>query len=82
MKPTVEWSHKDLMTIKVDRKLSGSDIEAISKAIRVKHGRKSITPGFKEFMVNNNGFLMEYFSAVDLDFYKSETGTLCDLLFL
>ena len=28
MKPTAEWSHKDLMTIKVDRKLSGSDMEA------------------------------------------------------
>ena len=63
------------MTIKVDRKLSGSDMEAISKAIRVKHGRKSITPGFKEFMVHNNGSLMEYFSAVDLNFYKSESGT-------
>ena len=47
MKPTAEWSHKDLMTIKVDRKLSGSDMKAMSKAIRVKHGRKSITPGLK-----------------------------------
>ena len=76
MKPTAECSHKDLMTIKVDRKLSGSDMEAISKAIWVKHVRKSITPGFKEFMVYNNRSLMEYFSAIDLDFYKSETGTL------
>ena len=74
--PTAEWSHKDLMTIKVDRKWSGSDMEAISKVIRIKHGRKLLTPGFKEFMVYNNGSLMEYFSAVDLDFYKSETGTL------
>ena len=51
-------------------------MEAISKVIRVKLERKSITPEFKEFMLYNNGSLMEYFSAVDLDFYKSETGTL------
>ena len=51
-------------------------MEAILKVIRVKHERKLITPGFKEFMVYNRGSLMEYFSAVDLNFYKSETGTL------
>ena len=78
IKSIAEWSHKDLMTIKVDKKLPGSDMEAISKAIRVKHWRKSITPGFKEFMVYNNGSLMEYFSAVHFDFYKSETGTLIE----
>ena len=64
------------MNINVDRKLPGSDMEAISKAIQVKHEQKSITPRFKEFMGCSNGSLMEYFSAVDLDFYKSETGTL------
>ena len=64
------------MTIKVDGKCSGSDMEAISKVFQVKHGRKSITPGFKEFMVYNSGSLMEYFSAVDLDFYKLENETL------
>ena len=31
MKPTAEWSHKDLMTIKVHRKLSSSNMEAIQK---------------------------------------------------